>query len=323
MMPPMMTGDPETDRIAIENFRLQELQFNEMNRRFTDPQVSNFEPSAFEPPSHYTDRGFNQETTISPSMSQGEMIAELDRLMEIQRERNSTGIESIVPPVLREPTPEGYEILRAVDTVDTSPESEMLQREAYSKQMAERAALGGDPNQPRSDDNLGGYLGMQRATFQPQEQTASDLLSDIGDMSSNNMQQMQMSDRGSISQGSVSEVQQMIDSPQPVTPPEPVAANPIIDVLGTGNVLEPGSSDFAAPSQGDYNFGVQDTFTPPSMMSEYQSAFPQLPSFGQAMPAQQALPQGGLGSLSQAPLPLQQFNVSGSFNAPPIKSPYV
>ena len=146
-------------------------------------------------------------------------------------------------------------------------------------------------------------------------------VSSFGDMSSNDMQRLL--NRGSISQGSVSEVQQIIDSPQPVTPPAPVAANPIIDVLGTGNVLEPGSSNFAAPSQGDYNFGVQDTFTPPSMMSEYQSAFPQLPSFGQAMPVQQALPQGGLGSLGQTPLPLQQFNVSGSFNAPPIKSPYV
>ena len=142
-------------------------------------------------------------------------------------------------------------------------------------------------------------------------------VSSFGDMSSNDMQRLL--NRGSISQGSVSEVQQMIDSPQPIAPP----ANPIIDVLGTGNVLEPGSSNFAAPSQGDYNFGVQDTFTPPSMMSEYQSAFPQLPSFGQAMPVQQALPQGGLGSLGQTPLPLQQFNVSGSFNAPPIKSPYV
>ena len=119
----------------------------------------------------------------------------------------------------------------------------------------------------------------------------------------------------------------MIDSPQPVTPPapataEPVAANPVIDVLGTGSVFEPGSSDFAAPSQGDYNFGVQDTFTP-DMMSQYQSAFSQIPSFGQAMPAQQAMPQGGLGSLGQSLPPLKQFNVSGSFNSPPIKSPYV
>ena len=150
-------------------------------------------------------------------------------------------------------------------------------------------------------------------------------VSSFGDMSSNDMQRLL--NRGTISQGSVSEVQQMIDSPQPVTPPapataEPVAANPVIDVLGTGSVLEPGSSDFAAPSQGDYNFGVQDTFTP-DMMSQYQSAFPQLPSFGQAMPAQQAMPQGGLGSLGQSLPPLKQFNVSGSFNSPPIKSPYV
>mgnify|MGYP003642563059 CR=1 FL=1 len=150
-------------------------------------------------------------------------------------------------------------------------------------------------------------------------------VSSFGDMSSNDMQRML--NRGSISQGSVSEVQQMIDSPQPVTPPapataEPVAANPVIDVLGTGSVFEPGSSDFAAPSQGDYNFGVQDTFTP-DMMSQYQSAFSQIPSFGQAMPAQQAMPQGGLGSLGQSLPPLKQFNVSGSFNSPPIKSPYV
>jgi len=220
-------------------------------------------------------------------------------------------------------------------------------------QVAEiQSQMGGDPNQPRSDDNPGGYLGMQRATDllsdiginpmtemerQPLSNFPQDVqdmvneklgggnvaqgVSSFGDMSSNDMQRLL--NRGSISQGSVSEVQQMIDSPQPIAPPEPVAANPIIDVLGTGNVLEPGSSNFAAPSQGDYNFGVQDTFTPPSMMSEYQSAFPQLPSFGQAMPVQQALPQGGLGSLGQTPLPLQQFNVSGSFNAPPIKSPYV
>ena len=50
-------------------------------------------------------------------------------------------------------------------------ESEMLQREDFGKYMAEQAALGGDPNSPRTDDNPGGYLGMQRATPQFQEQT--------------------------------------------------------------------------------------------------------------------------------------------------------
>jgi len=67
---------------------------------------------------------------------------------------------------------------------------------------------------------------------------------------------------------------------------------------------------------------VQDTFNP-DMMSNLQSSSMQLPSFGQAMQPQASLPQGGLGSLSQ-PIPsLQQFNISGSYNAPPIKSPFV
>ena len=29
MMPPMMTGDPEKDRLAMENFKVQEASFNE------------------------------------------------------------------------------------------------------------------------------------------------------------------------------------------------------------------------------------------------------------------------------------------------------
>ena len=103
--------------------------------------------------------------------------------------------------------------------------------------------------------------------------------------------------------------------------PSSGAPNSIIDVLGTGNVLDPGTSGLA-PAGSAYDFGVQDTFNP-DMMSNLQSSSMQLPSFGQAMQSRAALPQGGLGSLSQPIAPLQQFNVSGSFNAPPIKSPYV
>jgi len=99
------------------------------------------------------------------------------------------------------------------------------------------------------------------------------------------------------------------------------APNPIIDVLGTGNVLDPGTSGLARAGSAS-DFGVQDTFNP-DMMSNLQSSSMQLPSFGQAMQPQASLPQGGLGSLSQ-PIPsLQQFNISGSYNAPPIKSPFV
>jgi len=103
--------------------------------------------------------------------------------------------------------------------------------------------------------------------------------------------------------------------------PSSGAPNPIIDVLGTGNVLDPGTSGLARAGSAS-DFGVQDTFNP-DMMSNLQSSSMQLPSFGQAMQPQASLPQGGLGSLSQ-PIPsLQQFNISGSYNAPPIKSPFV
>jgi len=276
-----------------------------------------------------------------------------------------------------------------------SVESIRLQREAFDKYQAEQAALGGDPNEPRSDDNPAGYMGMQRAepqyqdmiskvsqpsfdaqslgdyfkSFQPESGDGSRIapeisttnlgVSSLGDASSNDLQRML--NRGTLATGTVSDVQDRIDptgeraqreptapvpqffdgmgdGPQflnrgdgygagfnpdgtPVGSPSSGAPNSIIDVLGTGNVLDPGTSGLA-PAGSAYDFGVQDTFNP-DMMSNLQSSSMQLPSFGQAMQPQAALPQGGLGSLSQPIAPLQQFNVSGSFNAPPIKSPYV
>jgi len=281
-----------------------------------------------------------------------------------------------------------------------SVESIRLQREAFDKYQAEQAALGGDPNEPRSDDNPAGYMGMQRAepqyqdmiskvsqpsfdaqslgdyfkSFQPESGDGSRIapeisttnlgVSSLGDASSNDLQRML--NRGTLATGTVSDVQDRIDPTgeraqiEPTAPvpqffdgmgdgpqflnmgdgygagidaaipgdqtngenlPSSGAPNPIIDVLGTGNVLDPGTSGLASAAS-SYDFGVQDTFNP-SMMSEYQSSSMQLPSFGQTMQSKAALPQGGLGSLSQ-PIPsLQQFNISGSYNAPPIKSPFV
>ena len=290
------------------------------------------------------DSGFEQETTISPGQPIPGMIPRVGAFEPLPM---PGGEEMFSYPNVERGANVPDWMLDNPDFDPRSPSQSGMQE--YTNPATGETYMGSTSsnNQYMLDPSLTGEFTPPNRSFSLESGEVSDpnlmrqeigtvngdLLSDIGvapaaqgvssfgDMSSNDMQRML--NRGSISQGSVSEVQQMIDSPQPVTPPEPVAANPIIDVLGTGNVLEPGSSDFAAPSQGDYNFGVQDTFTPPSMMSEYQSAFPQLPSFGQAMPVQQALPQGGLGSLGQTPLPLQQFNVSGSFNAPPIKSPYV
>jgi len=296
-----------------------------------------------------------------------------------------------------------------------SVESIRLQREAFDKYQAEQAALGGDPNEPRSDDNPGGYTGMQRVepqyqdmisdlggfgpidqgddmpgpgqagafsgslgdyfkSLQPESGDGSRIapeisttnlgVSSLGDASSNDLQRML--NRGTLATGTVSDVQDRIDPTgeraqiEPTAPvpqffdgmgdgpqflnmgdgygagidaaipgdqtngenlPSSGAPNPIIDVLGTGNVLDPGTSGLASAAS-SYDFGVQDTFNP-SMMSEYQSSSMQLPSFGQTMQSKAALPQGGLGSLSQ-PIPsLQQFNISGSYNAPPIKSPFV
>jgi len=172
-----------------------------------------------------------------------------------------------------------------------------------------------NPDQSMLIDTFGKNIGAQG-------------VSSLGDMSSNDMQRML--NRGTISQGSISDVEQRIGDIQANTPPASapvqlddmgVEANPIIDVLGTGNVLDPGTSGLARAGSAS-DFGVQDTFNP-DMMSNLQSSSMQLPSFGQTMQSKAALPQGGLGSLSQPIAPLQQFNVSGSFNAPPIKSPYV
>ena len=294
-----------------------------------------------------------------------------------------------------------------------SVESIRLQREAFDKYQAEQAALGGDPNEPRSDDNPGGYTGMQRVepqyqdmisdlggfgpidqgddmpgpgqagafsgslvdyfkSLQPESGDGSRIapeisttnlgVSSLGDASSNDLQRML--NRGTLATGTVSDVQDRIDPTgerAQIEPTAPVpqffdgmgdgpqfpaldntgeraridagrelpmhgagisgAPNPIIDVLGTGNVLDPGTSGLARAGSAS-DFGVQDTFNP-DMMSNLQSSSMQLPSFGQAMQPQASLPQGGLGSLSQ-PIPsLQQFNISGSYNAPPIKSPFV
>jgi len=186
----------------------------------------------------------------------------------------------------------------------------------------------------------------------PEISTTNLGVSSLGDASSNDLQRML--NRGTLATGTVSDVQDRIDptgerSQREPTAPVPQfsaldntgeraridagrelpmhgagisgAPNPIIDVLGTGNVLDPGTSGLARAGSAS-DFGVQDTFNP-DMMSNLQSSSMQLPSFGQAMQPQASLPQGGLGSLSQ-PIPsLQQFNISGSYNAPPIKSPFV
>jgi len=207
--------------------------------------------------------------------------------------------------------------------------------------------------QPESGDGSG---------FAPQVRTTSLGVSSLGDASSNDLQRMLNRGtlatgtgfRGLT--GTVSDVQDRVDPTgeraqiEPTAPvpqflnmgdgygagidaaipgdqtngenlPSSGAPNPIIDVLGTGNVLDPGTSGLARAGSAS-DFGVQDTFNP-DMMSNLQSSSMQLPSFGQAMQPQASLPQGGLGSLSQ-PIPsLQQFNISGSYNAPPIKSPFV
>jgi len=226
---------------------------------------------------------------------------------------------------------------------------QIAESEARAKRIADRDPgslwYSDDPGSPMRNQDFN-YAGLTRPEDNPRNTTNPDQsmlidtfgknigaqgVSSLGDMSSNDMQRML--NRGTISQGSISDVEQRIGDIQANTPPASapvqlddmgVEVNPIIDVLGTGNVLDPGTSGLASAGQAasSYDFGVQDTFNP-SMMSEYQSSSMQLPSFGQTMQSKAALPQGGLGSLSQ-PIPsLQQFNISGSYNAPPIKSPFV
>jgi len=229
------------------------------------------------------------------------------------------------------------------------PPEQIAESEARAKRIADRDPgslwYSDDPGSPMRNQDFN-YAGLTRPEDNPRNTTNPDQsmlidtfgknigaqgVSSLGDMSSNDMQRML--NRGTISQGSISDVEQRIGDIQANTPPASapvqlddmgVEVNPIIDVLGTGNVLDPGTSGLASAGQAasSYDFGVQDTFNP-SMMSEYQSSSMQLPSFGQTMQSKAALPQGGLGSLSQ-PIPsLQQFNISGSYNAPPIKSPFV
>jgi len=226
---------------------------------------------------------------------------------------------------------------------------QIAESEARAKRIADRDPgslwYSDDPGSPMRNQDFN-YAGLTRPEDNPRNTTNPDQsmlidtfgknigaqgVSSLGDMSSNDMQRML--NRGTISQGSISDVEQRIGDIQANTPPASapvqlddmgVEVNSIIDVLGTGNVLDPGTSGLASAGQAasSYDFGVQDTFNP-SMMSEYQSSSMQLPSFGQAMQSRATLPQGGLGSLSQPIAPLQQFNISGSYNAPPIKSPFV
>ena len=229
---------------------------------------------------------------------------------------------------------------------------QIAESEARAKRIADRDPgslwYSDDPGSPMRNQDFN-YAGLTRPEDNPRNTTNPDQsmlidtfgknigaqgVSSLGDMSSNDMQRML--NRGTISQGSISDVEQRIGDIQANTPPASapvqlddmgVEANPIIDVLGTGNVLDPGTSGLASAGQaasGNLNdFGVRDNFNK-GMMSESRNIFEAMaPSFGQAMQPQASLPQGGLGSLSQ-PIPsLQQFNISGSYNAPPIKSPFV
>jgi len=241
---------------------------------------------------------------------------------------------------------------RGVQEEQVRPPEQIAESEDLAQRRADRDPgslwYSDDPGSPMRNQDFN-YAGLTRPEDNPRNTTNPDQsmlidtfgknigaqgVSSLGDMSSNDMQRML--NRGTISQGSISDVEQRIGDIQANTPPASapvqlddmgVEVNSIIDVLGTGNVLDPGTSGLASAGQaasGNLNdFGVRDNFNK-GMMSESRNIFEAMaPGFGQAMQPQASLPQGGLGSLSQPIAPLQQFNISGSYNAPPIKSPFV
>ena len=70
MMPPMMTGNPEQDRIAMEQFRAAEASFNNYNKRFREPPLEQPPPSSLPNPPQIMDGGQpleNPPTTAFPA----------------------------------------------------------------------------------------------------------------------------------------------------------------------------------------------------------------------------------------------------------------
>jgi len=233
-------------------------------------------------------------TTVTPEADilkgtavPGQYHPELERLMELERERNSTleaydpstkdlnvdplstpyggipdwvkdsgmftdliginrGGDGIAPPLASEVIVGPQRVEDVPQLVGGTSEFTGSQREAFEKYKAEQAASGGAPNLPRSDDNPGGYTGMQRATLTPQyqgldnNQASQNQLnvtppptptptpfvpttgSSLTDASSNDIQRML--NRGTIASNDVSDVQGIISSPQPVTITGPAPA---------------------------------------------------------------------------------------------------
>ena len=249
---------------------------------------------------------------VTAPVGPGQYHPELERLMKLQRERNST-LEAYDPSTKDfnvDPLATPYDgipdwakdsglltdLTGRTDLYGENPmslmgddsEADRLQREAFEKYKAEQAASGGDPNLPRSDDNPGGYTGMQRATLTPQyqgldnNQASQNQLnvtppptptptpfvpttgSSLTDASSNDIQRML--NRGTIATNDVSDVQGMISSPQPVTPSSLLLRRDGTPIESQPNVTDvPSGIMSQAPS----------SMTDPGMMGMMQSPMQQ------------------------------------------------
>jgi len=344
MMPPMMTGDPEKDRLAMENFKVQEARFNERMQG-----LAGLQPQPLDPQQQIQE--IMQQPTQSPLS-----------LMQQQQQ----GLDGMTPEQIlqkraqqpqQQPTPEQLQMQQQAE-----------QQQAFSQQISAQLAQQQQQALPGTTGEFG-PLNNRQPTMQermdqrrrptapvPRPPKAEGLgVSSFGGASSNDMQRML--NRGSISGNNMGDVQNQIGemeaaaAPQP-KPPHPFLSeprqfpfNPLLNkttptdglpLSTAGGIMGQAPPEMAqniplmqnqmAPVPGYGLPPVPQTsagmgFSPPPM-NPMQGGYGSAGMMGMAPPGmaqmaafpQQTMQQGGYAPMQQA---------RGSQNSPPIQSPFV
>jgi len=312
MMPPMMTGDPEKDRLAMENFKVQEARFNERMQGLAglqpppagvQDQIQQLQNA--QAPANYRSlpqvnqlQGFQNLQDRQPQIQQPllQMIQQQHAQQQQQALPGTTGsMQELMQrqrsraPVPRPPKAEGL----GVSSFGGASSNDM-------QRMLNRGSISGN--------NMGdvqNQIGEMEAAAAPQPKPPHPFLSEPRQFPFNPLLNkttptdgLPLSTAGGIMGQAPPEMAQNIPLMQNQMAPVPGYGLPPVPQTSAGMGFSPPPMN---PMQGGYGSAGMMGMAPPGMAQ--MAAFPQ-----------QTMQQGGYAPMQQA---------RGSQNSPPIQSPFV
>jgi len=331
MMPPMMTGDPEKDRLAMENFKVQEARFNERMQGLAGlqpqplgpqqqiqeiMQVGDAEGSKQFSPEQMMQMIQQQQAQAAgmPVMNSGINISQEQRAMPQVQQQALPGTTGEFGPLNnRQPTMQ-EQMAKALEQrqrsrapVPRPPKAEGLGVSSFvgassndMQRMLNRGSISGN--------NMGdvqNQIGEMEAAAAPQPKPPHPFLSEPRQFPFNPLLNkttptdgLPLSTAGGIMDQAPPEMAQNIPLMQNQMAPAPGYGLPPVPQTSAGMGFSPPPMN---PMQGGYGSAGMMGMAPPGMAQ--MAAFPQ-----------QTMQQGGYAPMQQA---------RGSQNSPPIQSPFV